>query len=100
MLALDGNKTKGELVQNEAINICTSFKWAGFLCVLGLASVCTSSVQCYYKSTGSLSKYKLMFNQLIEPRLFNPFSSEKIHLLFCNKLVSLQFLSCIITMFH
>ena len=25
-----------------------------------------------------------MFSQLIEPRLFNPFSSEKIHLLFCN----------------
>ena len=25
-----------------------------------------------------------MLNQLIEPRLLNPFSSEKIHLLFCN----------------
>ena len=24
--ALHSNKTKGELVQNEAINICTSFK--------------------------------------------------------------------------
>ena len=43
--ALDSNKTKRELVQNEAINICTSFKWAGFLCVLGIASVCSSSVQ-------------------------------------------------------
>ena len=57
--ALDSNKTNGELVQNEAINICTSFKWAGFLCVLGLASVCSSSVQCYYKNTGSILKYKL-----------------------------------------
>ena len=37
--ALDSNKTKGELVQNEAINICTSFKWTGFLCALGLASI-------------------------------------------------------------
>ena len=37
---LDSNKTKGELVQNEAINICTSLKWAGFLYVFGLASVC------------------------------------------------------------
>ena len=82
--ALDSNKTKRELVQNEAINICTSFKWAGFLCFLGLASVCSSSVQCYYKNTGSILKYKLMFSQLIEPRLFNPFSTEKIHLLFCN----------------
>ena len=82
--ALDSSKTKEELVQNEAINICTSFKWAGFLCVLGLASVCSSSVQCYYKNTGSILKYKLMSSQLIEPCLFNPFSGEKINLLFCN----------------
>ena len=77
--ALDSKKRKGELVQNEAINICTSFKWAGFLCVLGLASVCSSSVQCYYKNTGSILKYKLMFSQLIEPCLFNPFRSEKLY---------------------
>ena len=74
--ALDSNNTKGELVQNEAINICPSFKWAGFLRVLGLASVCSSSVQCYYRNTGSILKYKLMFSQLIETRLFNPFSAE------------------------
>ena len=72
------------MVQSEAINICTSFKWAGFLCVLGLASVCSSSVQCYYKSTGSILEYKLMFSQLIEPRLFNPFGSEKNHLLWAS----------------
>ena len=82
--ALDSNKTKEELVQNEAVNICTSFKWAAFLCVHGLASLCSSSVQCYYKKTGSILKYKLKFSQMIEPRLFNPFSTEKIHLLFCN----------------
>ena len=82
--ALDSNKTKGKLVQNEAINTSTSFKWAGFLCVLGFASVCSSSVQCYYKSTASILKYKLMLSQLIETRLFNSFNSEKIHLLFCN----------------
>ena len=28
--ALDSTKTKEELVQNEAINICASFKWADF----------------------------------------------------------------------
>ena len=54
--ALDSNKTKGGLVQSEAINICTSFKWAGFL------SVCSSSVQCYYKNSGSILKYKLTFH--------------------------------------
>ena len=42
--AFDSNKTKEELVQNENINICTSFKLAGFLCILGLVSVCSSSV--------------------------------------------------------
>ena len=40
--ALDSNKTNGKLVQNEAMNICTSFKWARFLCVLDLASVCSN----------------------------------------------------------
>ena len=30
-----------------------------------------------------------MFGQLIEPPLFNPFSSEKIHLLFCNNTCNL-----------
>ena len=97
---LDSNKSKGELVQNEAINMCTSFEWAGFLCVLGLASICSSSVQCYYKSSGSILKYNLMFSQLIEPRLFNPLSSEKLICCFPTALMSLQFLLCIITMFH
>ena len=82
--ALGSNKTKGELVQNENISICTSFKWTGFLCVLGLVSVCSSPVQCYYKSTGSLLEYKLIFSQLIEPYIFNPFSNEKGDLLLCN----------------
>ena len=44
--ALDSNKARGKLVQNEAINKCTSFMWAGFLRVLGLAAICSSSVQC------------------------------------------------------
>ena len=82
--AVDSNKTKGDLVQKEAINICTSFQWAGFLCILCLASICSSSVLCNNKSPWSILKYKLMFSQLTEPCLFNPFGSEKIHLLFCN----------------
>ena len=44
--ALNSNKTRGELVQNEAINKCTFFTWAGFLCVLGLAPICSSSIYC------------------------------------------------------
>ena len=64
--ALDSNKTRGELVQNEAITTSTFFKWVGFLCVLGLVLICSSLlglvlicsslVQCYYKSTRSILK--------------------------------------------
>ena len=35
--ALDTNKTKGELVQRETLNICSAYKWCGFLCVLALS---------------------------------------------------------------
>lgn len=58
------------------------------LCVLGFALVCSNKVQCYYKSTGSLLKYNLIFSQLIESRLFNPFSNEKVHLVFCNNTIN------------
>ena len=95
--ALDSNKIKGELVQNEVINMCISFECAGFLCVLGLASGCSSTVQCYCKNTGSISKYKLMFNQLIEPRLLILSVLKRFLCCFATALVSLQFLLCIIT---
>ena len=64
--------------------VCTSFEWAEFLCVLGLASFCSSSVQCYYESTGSLLKYKIIFSPLIGTSLFNPSTTTKTYLLFCN----------------
>ena len=50
--ALDTNKTKGELVQREALNICSAYRWCGFLRVLALSSVSLSTVQCYYKNSG------------------------------------------------
>ena len=82
--ALDSDKTKTELVKEEALNICSPFKWSGFLCVLALSSVCLCSVHCYYKSYHAMLKYKIMFNHLIKPREFPSFNSETIHLLFCN----------------
>ena len=45
--ALDSGKTKMDLVKEEALNICNSFKWSGFLCVLALSSVCLCFVHCY-----------------------------------------------------
>ena len=65
--ALDTNKTKGELVQREALNICSAYRWCGFLYVLALSSVSLSTVQYYYKNSGSPLRYRLMFNQLIQP---------------------------------
>ena len=83
---LDTNKTKGEHVQRDALNICSAHKWCGFLCVLALSSVSLSTVHCYYKSFGSSLKYRLMFHKLIQPRYANYLSSEKIRLLFCSNL--------------
>ena len=73
-----------ELVKEEALNICSPFKWSGFLCMLSLSSVCLCFVHCYYKSYDAMLKYKIMFNQLIKPREFPSFNSETIHLLFYN----------------
>ena len=56
--ALDSGKTKMELVKEEALNICSPFKWSGFFCVLALSSVCLCFVHCYYKSYDAMLKYK------------------------------------------
>ena len=81
--ALDSSKIKLELVKKEALNICSTFKWSGFLCVLALLSVYLCFVHCYYKSYDAMLKCK-MFNQLIKQREFPSFNGETIHLLFCN----------------
>ena len=44
--------------------------------LLTLSSVSLSHVQCWYKNFGSPLKHRLMFNQLIEPRLANYLSSD------------------------
>ena len=87
--ALDSGKTKMELVKEEALNICSLFKWSGFLCVLASSSVCLCFVHCYHKSFDAMLKYKIMFNQLSKPREFPSFNSETIHLLFCNNSIAL-----------
>ena len=74
--ALDSSKTKMELVKEEALNICSPFKWSGFFCALALSSACKCSVHCYYKSYNAMLKYKIMFNQLIKPRKPHSFNLE------------------------
>ena len=61
-VALDSGNTKMELVIEKALNICSTFKWSGFLCVLALSSVCLCFVNCYYKRYDVVLKYKIMFN--------------------------------------
>ena len=60
--ALDTSKTKGELIQREALNICSAYRWCEFLGVLAFPSAYLSTVQCHYKISGSSLKYRLMFN--------------------------------------
>ena len=83
--APDSDKSKMVLVKEEAVNICSPFKCSGFLHVLVLSSV--RFVHCYNQSYDTMLKYKIMFNQLINPREFPSFNSETIHSLFCNNSV-------------
>ena len=84
--AVDTDKTKAKFAQREALHICSAYRWFGFLCVLALSSVSLSTVQCYYKSFGSSLKYRIRFNQLIQPHRANYLSIEEIHLLFCSNI--------------
>ena len=77
--ALDSVKTKMDLVKEGALNICSAFKWSGFLGVLALSSVSLCFVHCYYKSYDAMLKYKITFNKLIKPIEFPSFNSETIH---------------------
>ena len=85
--ALDSGNPKMELVKEEVLNICSLFKWSGFLCVLPLSSVCLCFIHCYYKSNDAMLKCKTMFNQLIRLREFPSFNSDTIHLLFLNNTI-------------
>ena len=82
--APDSDKSNMELVKEEAVNICSPFKCSGFLHVLVLSSVRLCFVHCYNQSYDTMLKYKIMFDQLINPREFPSFNSETIHSLFCN----------------
>nr|XP_047145808.1 zinc finger MYM-type protein 1-like [Hydra vulgaris]XP_047145866.1 zinc finger MYM-type protein 1-like [Hydra vulgaris] len=80
--SIDSGKLKDDLVKEEAFHMCKDFVWSGFLCVLALSTVCSTRVQCYYRTIGSLLKYKIMFNLKIEPRILCS-SSDIVNLLFC-----------------
>ena len=72
---------KGEdLVRSEAISNCKhKHMWSGFLCLFALSSVTDRTIVSYYPDFG-VEKWKLLFNQTVEPPL--P-SVSKLHILFC-----------------
>ena len=89
--ALDSGRAEMKLVKEEALNICSSFKWPGFLRVLALSSICMCFVHCYYKSYDAILKNTIMFNVLmlkrVKSRGFPFLNLEAIHLLFCNNII-------------
>ena len=82
--AFDFGKTEMELVKEEALNICSQFKWSDFFCKFTFFSVCLCFVHCYCKSYDTMLKDKITLTQLIKPKECFSFNSETIHLLFCN----------------
>ncbi|XP_065668840.1 uncharacterized protein LOC136088617 [Hydra vulgaris] len=81
--SVDSRKLK-DLVKEEALHICQEFVWSGFLCILAFSTVCFKQVQCYYRTIGSLLKYKLMFNLKIKPHILSA-ASDILNLSFCFK---------------
>ena len=79
---MDARKEGEELVQEEAVHNCNDKNWSSFLCVLGLSSICGKNIECLYTDFG-LIKYKLLFSQIIYPRITTPTTFESFYLLFC-----------------
>ena len=77
---LDTGLSSDEAVKEEAINNCHDKAWSSFLCILGLSSVIQRSIHSLYPDFG-LHRNKVLFNQLISPRV--AVSSTPLFILFC-----------------
>ena len=78
--SIDSNKKLSDLVKEEAINICDNKIWSSFLCILTLASMTSSKINCYYHDIDSI-RYRTMFNCSIQSRILQ-MSVEDINILF------------------
>ena len=81
--SLDTKLTGEELVRQEAIHNCKDKTWAGFLCILALSSVLDRKVISLYPDCGE-PKFKLLFNQEINPHVSSLPSYDALYILFCN----------------
>ena len=80
--ALLTNCKADDLVRQEAIHNCCKNQWSSFLSILALSTVISRSITTFYPDIGA-HKYKLLFNQVITPRMPSN-SSEGIYILFCH----------------
>ncbi|XP_046842785.1 uncharacterized protein LOC124447678 isoform X1 [Xenia sp. Carnegie-2017] len=81
---LDTGYTTDELVKQEAILNCNDQKWSSFLCILGLSSVLGRKIHTFYPDSGE-SRYKLLFNRIVQPRLLSQRGLDAINILFCHE---------------
>ena len=79
--SLDSGLSGEDLVNVEAVSNCEDKKWARFLCILGLSSVTNRTIFLFYPDCGEL-RFKLLFNQQVNPRLPPIIASDELHLLF------------------
>ena len=73
-----GDSLEGK-VKSEAIRMCHPGQWGSFLCLLALSSVTKRNIVSVYPSVGAI-KYRMVLNNLIEPRAGISFG--EIHIMF------------------
>lgn len=80
--SLDSGLSGERLVKMEAILNCKDKTYASFLCILGLSSVTNRNISVMYPDCGEL-RFKILFNQRVNPRLPLKCKSDDLHILYC-----------------
>ncbi|XP_046857179.1 uncharacterized protein LOC124450591 [Xenia sp. Carnegie-2017] len=84
--SVDSGLSGLDLVKMEALCNCRDKIWGSFLCILALSSVTNRIISLMYPDCGEVS-FKLLFNQIISPRLplpTPPTQYNYLYLLFCS----------------
>ena len=84
--SVDSRLSGLDLVKMEALCNCRDKIWGSFLCILALSSVTNRIISLMYPDCGEVS-FKLLFNQIISPRLplpTPPTQYNYLYLLFCS----------------
>ncbi|XP_057306732.1 uncharacterized protein LOC130644950 [Hydractinia symbiolongicarpus] len=81
--SVDTGLSAADLVQKEAILMCSKNIWSSFICILALTSVLKRNISTLYPDCGQL-RFKTLFNQNIFPRLPSNKNLQPVSILFCN----------------